>query len=206
MDFNMESINWDTEKRIKRAKLIAEQIVHRIELNPCYSALEFGAGTGLISFNLYDKLKDITCIDTSKGMIERLNTKIQQCKVSNMKAYQYDINKDHWLTANYDLIYTSMALHHISDIEKTLKNLYGLLKKDGCICIIELDEDDGSFHKLEKDFNGHNGFNQNELKKIIEGIGFKKVDCCTFFQDKKMVGEVSVNYSLFMMTGKKSEG
>lgn len=203
MNFNIQAINWDNEKRIKRAKIIADQIARAVKLEQYYSALEFGSGTGLVSFNLYDKLKDITCIDTSQGMIDTLNSKIQQHQVKNMIAYQLDINDDCLLIPTYDLIYTSMVLHHIVDIERTLTNLYRLLKKDGYICIVELDEDDGSFHESEKDFNGHNGFKQNELKKVLGRIGFQKMESYSFYSDTKMIGEVSVNYSLFIMSGKK---
>jgi hypothetical protein len=65
-----------------------------------------------------------------------------------------------------------MALHHIIDTRNTLKNLYEMLVSDGYLCIVELVEDDGSFHKLEKDFNGHNGFNQDKLKSLLEELGF----------------------------------
>lgn len=205
MDFNSEALMWDSEKRVRRAKVIAEQIAKAVVIKRHYNALEFGSGTGLISFNLCDKLNHITCIDTSEGMLDTLNAKIQQCKVNNMMAFQCDINANHTIVSKYDLIFTSMALHHVVDIEATLVNLYHFLNIDGYLCIVDLDEDDGSFHKLEEGFNGHNGFNQNELKKSLRKIGFKEVNSHTFYYDQKIIEEVSVNYSLFIMTGKKDE-
>lgn len=204
MSFDIDSITWDDERRTKRAKLIAEEINKSIQIEEQYIALEFGCGTGLISFCLNDKLKMITLVDTSKGMIEVLNSKIQKHKIDNMKTYQIDINKNHILQEDsYDIIYTSMALHHIIDTETTIKNLYKLLKKDGYLCIIELDEEDGSFHEEEENFDGHNGFNQNSLKKLLLEIGFKEVKTNTFYNDKKIVREMEVRYSLFLMVGRK---
>ena len=203
MNFNVQSISWDNEKRINRAKVIAAEIASATELEKSYSALEFGCGTGLVSFNLYDKLKDIVCIDTSKGMIDTLNTKIKQHKVKNMAAYQQNINDDYLLTPKYDLIYTSMALHHIVDVDTTLANLYKLLKQNGCLCIVDLDEDDGSFHKAETDFNGHNGFNQTELKQILVKLGYKGLRSNTFYKDVKNIEGVILNYSLFIIIGRK---
>ena len=203
MNFNVQSISWDNEKRINRAKVIAAEIASATELEKSYSALEFGCGTGLVSFNLYDKLKDIVCIDTSKGMIDTLNTKIKQHKVNNMVAYQHNINDDYLLTPKYDLIYTSMALHHIIDVDTTLANLYKLLKQNGYLCIVDLDEDDGSFHKAETDFKGHNGFNQTELKQILVKLGYKGLRSSTFYKDVKNIEGVILNYSLFIMIGRK---
>jgi len=204
MNFDIESITWDDERRKNRAKLIAEEINKSIQIKKQYTALEFGCGTGLISFCLNDKFEMITLVDTSKGMIDVLNSKIETFEINKMKAYQIDINENHILPENsYDVIYTSMALHHIIDAETTIKNLYRLLKLDGYLCIIDLDEEDGSFHKEEKDFNGHNGFNQNVLKNVLLEIGFKEVTVNTFYKDEKLVEEMKVEYSLFLMVGRK---
>ena len=204
MNFDIESITWDDERRKSRAKLIAEEINKSIQIKKQYTALEFGCGTGLISFYLNDKFEMITLVDTSKGMVDVLNSKIEAFEINNMKAYQIDINENHILPENsYDVIYTSMALHHIIDTETTIKNLFRLLKTDGYLCISDLDEEDGSFHKEEKDFNGHNGFNQNALKNVLLETGFKEVDVNTFYKDEKLVEEIKVEYSLFLMVGRK---
>lgn len=203
MDFDIQSITWDDERRKNRAKLIAQEISKSIHIEKQYTALEFGCGTGLISFCLNDKFEMITLVDTSKGMVDVLNSKINEFEIDNMKAYQIDINESNILPENsYDVIYTSMALHHIVDTETTIKNLYKLLKSDGYLCIIDLDEEEGSFHKEEKDFNGHNGFNKNALKNVLLEIGFKEVETNTFYEDVKVVEEMKVKYSLFLMIGK----
>ena len=204
MNFDVQSITWDDERRKNRAKLIAEEISKSIQIEKQYTALEFGCGTGLISFCLNDKFEMITLVDTSKGMVDVLNSKIKAFEIDNMKVYQIDINENHILPGDsYDVIYTSMALHHIIDTKATIKNLYRLLKLNGYLCIVDLDEEDGSFRKEERDFNGHNGFNQNVLKNILLQIGFKEVDTNTFYEDLKVVEEMNVKYSLFLMIGKK---
>lgn len=204
MNFNIEATNWDNDRRVKRAKIISDEIINSIQIEEQYRALEFGCGTGLISFNLIDKFKHITLIDTSKGMIETLNIKIQDLQVKNMTAIQLDINCDSEMQGEkFDVIYTTMALHHIIDIRTILINLYELLNDNGYLCIAELVEDDGSFHKLEKDFSGHNGFNQNKLKKLLDELGFKSVVTNIFYNDVKVVEGLKINYSLFLMIGKK---
>lgn len=50
MDFDIQSITWDDERRKNRAKLIAQEISKSIHIEKQYTALEFGCGTGLISF------------------------------------------------------------------------------------------------------------------------------------------------------------
>ena len=89
MSFDNYAKTWDTDKRINRAKIIANEISNSIDINENYSAMEFGCGTGLVSFNLYDKFKSITLIDSSKGMIDILNSKINKYEVNNMIALSF---------------------------------------------------------------------------------------------------------------------
>ncbi len=203
MNFDNEALTWDDEKRVSRAKVISQEIVKAIEIKKSYSALEFGCGTGLISFNIHDRFHSVTLVDNSRGMISILNSKIEDNKIQNMEAYCTDINNEGILTGTYDVIYTSMALHHIQDTEKTLKSLFELLNKDGFLCIVDLDEEDGSFHGVEKDFTGHNGFNQLDLTNLLYKVGFEEIESKIIYRDKKTVGNELVDYSLFLMKGRK---
>lgn len=203
MDFSDKAATWDDEQRVIRAKIIGEHISQSLTLKKTDRALEFGCGTGLISFNLQEELGDITCIDIAAGMIGVVNEKIKQYQVKNIKAYQQDIDDGQELSPQYDVIYTSMALHHSTDVEKTLKNLVLLLKTGGSLCVVDLDEEDGSFHKNEEDFNGYNGFDQGKLQKISEQYGLSQVKSHTFYHGTRKIDGVGIPYSLFIMTGKK---
>lgn len=204
MDFDNAAASWDDDRRTARAKIIAQEIAKTIKMNKSFNALEFGCGTGLVGFNLYDKVENLILIDNSEGMIDKLNSKIEKYEIKNMKAYKLDINEEHRLTENtYDLIYTSMALHHVADTKKTLEKLHNLLKMNGYLCIVELNKDDGSFHKNEKDFNGHNGFDQQELISLMNEIKFKEITSKTFYYDEKVIDDNNIKYSLFIMVGRK---
>lgn len=203
MGFNEDAAIWDSDLRLKRGKAISEEIKSYIKVKGDYKALEFGCGTGIISFNLYDSFHHIDLIDTSEGMIEVLNSKIKQRNINNMRGICGEINKDIILEDKYDVIYTSLALHHVEDIYEVLKSLTKVLRKNGVLCIVDLDEEDGKFHKDHHGFNGHNGFNQEKLKNILCELGLKDIESRTFYYDEKVVEGEKVNYSLFSMIGKK---
>jgi ubiquinone/menaquinone biosynthesis C-methylase UbiE len=194
---------WDTDIRIKRAKTIAVAISDSVGSNENRSAMEFGCGTGLVSFNLYDKFKSIALIDSSEGMIDILKSKINKYEITNMVPYHLDICSKNSLDMKFDIIYNSMVLHHITDTEDIIQNFHQLLNKDGYLCIVDLDEEDGSFHKKYPEFDGHNGFNQDDLKSILISCGFKDIESHTFFYDEKIIEDQKVNYSLFLMTARK---
>ena len=203
MNFDDYAQTWDTEKRIDRAKVIANEISDSLGIDRAYSAMEFGCGTGLVSFNLCDRFENITLIDSSKGMIDILNSKIEKYEVNNMNASLKDLLKGDSLDMTFDVIYSSMVLHHIPDTLAIIKTFYELLNTDGYLCIVDLDEEDGSFHKDFSDFDGHNGFNQEELKSLLASAGFNDIESSVFYYDEKMIEDEKVKYSLFLMKARK---
>ncbi|MBU3093386.1 class I SAM-dependent methyltransferase [Clostridium sp. CF011] len=203
MSFDDYAKNWDTDERINRAKIVADEISKLIDIDKNYSAMEFGCGTGLVSFNLYDKFKRINLVDSSKGMIDILNFKINKYKVNNMVTNYVDISDKNSLDMKFDVIYNSMVLHHIHNTASIIKSFYELLNENGFLCIVDLDEEDGSFHKEHPDFDGHNGFNQENLKSILISAGFNDIESNSFFYGEKIVEGNKINYSLFLMKARK---
>ena len=203
LSFDKKAKDWDDNRRIQRSKVIAEKIIDYVNLQETFSGLEFGCGTGLISLNLYDKLGKITCIDTSSGMIKQLEDKVAEHNLDKITVTQLNINDDHDLKSEYDIIYSSMSLHHVTSLEETLQNFYDLLQDGGQLCIVYLDKEDGSFHSQESNFLGHNGFEQKELSQLLEQVGFNNIMSETFYNDERSIGNRNIEYSLFIMKAQK---
>lgn len=202
-NFDNYATAWDTAMRINRAKKVAQEIKNNVTVLPNTSAMEFGCGTGLVSFNLYKHIGAITLVDTSPGMIDILNEKIRGYGATNMKSLQADIFSEGQVTEQFDLIYHSMVLHHIIDTQGVLSKFYDRLQSGGQLCIVDLDEEDGSFHHKYPDFDGHNGFNQEALQKKLTEAGFTNVKSHSFYFDTKEMKGEEKPYSLFIMTATK---
>ena len=87
MSFDLRAKNWDTEDRVTRAKEISEEIIRGLNLPKEISVMEFGCGTGLVSFNYKDIFDKITLIDSSQGMIDEVNQKIKSEDIKNQILY-----------------------------------------------------------------------------------------------------------------------
>lgn len=199
MRFDELAKEWDTESRSERARLISEAIRNALENKKFNRALEFGCGTGLITFSLHELFDQIDMVDSSKEMIEVTKDKIKTYQLNQVHAYHLDLTKESLGRSTYDVIYSSMVLHHVMDVEGLLNTLYGLLKPGGCLCIVDLDEEDGSFHQGYNDFIGHNGFKQETLKIQLESVGFTDVVSRTFYKGTKEDPKNATEYSLFIM-------
>jgi 2-polyprenyl-3-methyl-5-hydroxy-6-metoxy-1,4-benzoquinol methylase len=205
MDFGSLSINWDTDIRAIRARKIAEKIAEKAQITKDMEALEFGCGTGLVGIELLPIIKALTMVDLNEGMIEVLTGKIKALKLNNIQAISMDILKNNKLAASkYDVIFTSMAMHHVIDIEGTINVLRDMLKPCGKLVIVDLNEEDGSFHSEEMGFNGYNGFNQFLLAKLLAKLELTNIDSETFYFDKKKLGQGFTPYSLFIMISQKA--
>ena len=66
-EFDAKAQEWDKDQmHVDRANVIAAKMQEIIPMNNSMRAMEFGTGTGLLSFCLKDKLKHITLIDNSQ--------------------------------------------------------------------------------------------------------------------------------------------
>lgn len=203
MSFDEKAKMWDNPERIKRTEILSKAIIERIEDASEKTALEIGCGTGLFTTRLSKVLKEVACFDTSEEMVKVLKEKIKEGNLKNISIYTEEILNNEEFYEKFDIVYSSMVFHHIVDIEKEFELLSKLLKKGGQVIIIDLDEEDGSFHKNEKDFNGHNGFNRDEFKDILEKYGFMDVTFETVFNGTKIVLDKGVDYSLFLCVAQK---
>ena len=199
MCFTGRAKEWDNDKRIKRSKVIADKINDIIGKRENFSVMEYGCATGLIGFNLCSNFKKITLMDSEDEMINIVKEKVKTYKISNIFPIKIDLTKEIYTQEKFDVIYTSLTLHHIVDVKSIIEKLYNLLNKNGILCIIELDKDDGSFHMNSKGFNGHNGFEHQYIETILKNTGFSNIKSKTFFHDTKN----NSPYSLFYTVGNK---
>lgn len=202
-EFDKLAAGWDNEpRRIERAAVIANEIIDAIPDLKGMNGFEYGCGTGLLSFNLRSYLEKIVLGDSSDGMLQVLRKKILQNNVHNMETLNIDLEKDEMPCEKYDVIYTLMTLHHITDIDKVLKEFSKALKPGGYLCIADLDEEDGSFHG--EGFTGHNGFNMTELAGELKKWEFCKVKSKLCYEVEKVTNNGDERkYPVFLITAQK---
>lgn len=201
--FDEAARRWDENPLFQeRANRIAAAIRERVPLHGAMSALDYGCGTGLLSFPLRHELGRITLKDTSSGMLEVLREKIAAQGVGNMTALQIDLTAAPLPDERYDLIYSSMTLHHIPDTDAILRVFHQLLNPGGWLCIADLDQEDGSFHGPEVDV--HHGFARPELTERTRRAGFAEVDFASVFDIVKETPGGTRAYPVFMMCAQRN--
>ena len=197
--FDEQAREWDNDPmKVERAEKLAIEIKKNITIKPNMSALDFGCATGLLSFFLKDNFNSISLADMSKEMISVLNEKIQRNQLTHFQSILLSENSI-LPTNSYDVIYTSMTLHHIPDLQAILAQFYNSLKDNGIVCIADLVQEDGSFHNHDSSFDGHNGFSKEKLENQFINNGFIILHYQQFYSISKNERE----YPLFLMFAQK---
>jgi len=204
-EFDMKANDWDKNiVNIERAREIANHLLKIIQFRPGMKAMEFGAGTALLSFMLHDLFSSITLIDSSQEMIRICNEKISQTKSNHIEAIKIDLETEYF-EDKFDVVYSQMAFHHVSDIGKMVHKLHHLLNDGGLLAIADLYPEDGSFHG--EGFTGHLGFDPEWLSSLLSHSGFKTVSYNECYIQKKIDSDgKQKEYPVFLMIATKIPG
>jgi ubiquinone/menaquinone biosynthesis C-methylase UbiE len=200
-DFDARAATWDGDPaKVERAQAVADEIVKRVPLTRAMRAMEYGCGTGLLSFMLRPRLGDITLADVSDGMLAVAARKIAAANDPAMRAVNLDLLCDPLPERRFDLIFSLMTLHHIPDTAAILVRFRAALGSPGFLCIADLDAEDGSFHGAG--FDGHLGFDRVELAAKARSAGFATVEFFTAFVMQKPVDGRPRTFPIFLMVAR----
>lgn len=197
MNFDAEAKTWDSDPvKQERALAVAAALRRRIPLARDWRALEYGCGTGLLSFALHAELGQIMLADSSPSMLAVLAGKIAAAGLAHLQPLALDPLTDPPPAERYDLIYTLMTLHHVADVDRLLRAFHDLLRPGGWLGIADLDREDGSFHG--GGFAGHHGFDRTALRAQLRDAGFGGVDFSTCYLMKKTIDRGMREYPVFL--------
>lgn len=202
-NFSKFASKWDEKpRRVQLAAAVAREIKDNVELDKKQNALEFGCGTALVSFNLVDQLGQITALDNAEGMLEVVKQKAQACGVDNIETCLNMAAVPQLPVEHYDLVYSSMVLHHLDDIGAVLRALTAALKVGGTIALADLDLEDGTFHA---DPTGvvHHGIDRDWLIKLLTELGFDNIYQSTAYTIVKQRSQGEMCYPVFFIRARK---
>jgi 2-polyprenyl-3-methyl-5-hydroxy-6-metoxy-1,4-benzoquinol methylase len=199
--FDDEAATWDDDPgHEKRQVAVARAVREAVSLSPGMSAVDVGGGTGRLSILLADLVGSVVVTDPSAGMVQVARERIEAAGLGNrLRAVQIDLATDQ-LDGAYDVVWSSMALHHVQDLDGLLRSVAGALVNGGRLCIADLDEDpDGAFHADKVDFDGHHGFDRQRLTEQLARAGFADVN----FVDATTIVKNDREFSVFLCTATK---
>ena len=195
--FAKKSKSWDmNSKRVQNAKGIAKLIIENVKLKEQMRLMDFGAGTGLLSYFVAPHVHTIVAIDNSPSMIEKFREKSTEFEC-NTEVLELDLSQEN-IEEKFDGIISSMTIHHLEDTKALFIKFYKMLKEDGFIAIADLDSEDGNFHS-DNEGVFHFGFQREELEAIAKEVGFRNIR----FELASTINKPHATFTVFLMLAEK---
>lgn len=201
-DFDELAPTYDNDSKVERSRAIAAAIAAAVPLSRAMTALDYGCGTGLVSWELADRLGHVTLADSSAGMREVTALRL----AARDDADRFDLVALDLATqpapSTYDLVYSSLVLHHIEDTRAILAAMLAALRPGGWLAIADLDHDHGN-HFHPDDFGGHTGFHRDALAADAVAAGFPEPRFRTATRVSKHKDGVPHTFDVFLMTAQR---
>jgi predicted TPR repeat methyltransferase len=196
--FDEKAATWDDDPaKVERARVVAAAILDAVPVDGTTRLLEYGAGTGLVTQALRHRVGPVTLADTSAGMRDVMAAKVAAGALPDARISGLDVTADPVPDERYDLVVSVMTLHHLHDLDRALGAFAELLAPGGHLCVVDLEEEDGSFHG--EGFDGHHGFERGDLTARLEATGFADVAITTVHH----VVRDGSSYPLFLATARR---
>lgn len=200
--FDKVAAEWDSNPgRIELARAVGDVIRKTVKLRSDMNVMDFGAGTGLLTLALLPDVRSITAVDSSGEMLRVLEQKLKSLRIDNVKTLQCDVSNMPLPEAGYDLIVSSMVLHHIPDMLQVLQRLRLCLRQNGQIALADLDTEDGTFH-IDPTGIFHHGFDRHEVCAWLTKAGFVNTSSREAYKIIRSPANGGTRqYSVFLITG-----
>lgn len=171
-NIDYESYRWRKDKASEEQYEETKKAI-LFHLISAKDVLEIGPGPGTWTKFLMKKAKKIFLVDISKEMLKQAKKNLgNKVKYGCLDFLDFKTNR------KFDLIFSSRVIEYIPDIEKTIKKIKSLLKKNGKIIIITKNPARRWKHILFKnklDKLHENWIPISKIKKIMQNENFKEI-------------------------------
>ncbi|MDF1879770.1 class I SAM-dependent methyltransferase [Sulfurimonas sp. MAG313] len=196
--FQKQANDWDEQTIPQQlSQTIGPMMLKHLTLDSSMDIMDFGAGTGLLSFHFAPLVKSIAAVDISESMLKELTAK--KALQGKVVAYCQDILKKP-LSKTFDLIISAMAMHHVEDSTLMLQSFNKHLKTGGHIALADLDLEDGSFHPSDAKGIFHHGFDREAFAQQLKDAGFINLE----FFTPHIIQKEGKEFKLFIVIGTKA--
>lgn len=203
--FNAMAAEWDDNPmRAGIARAVAAAIADTLPLRADMRALEYGCGTGLVSVLLAPRLGHIMAADVAPAMLDVLDGKCRQAGLAHIETRRLDLTADPLPAERFDLIFSSMTLHHIEDVPAVLQSLAGLLKPNGWLALADLDREDGGFHGGPMPGVFHRGFERAWVMERLRNLGLADVNARTAHTAHRAGPGGDAEYPIFLISARRA--
>ena len=136
----------------------------------------------------------------SRGMLDVFERKVVEQGLDGVHAVLLPPDAPFAVPGRFDLVVSSMALHHMAGLAPLFATFHEQLHPGGRVALADLDLEDGTFHE---DATGvvHHGFERGQIAGLLAAAGFVDV----MVETATVTRKGARSYPIFLATGRKAE-
>ena len=192
--FKEKAQDWEVNEVVKGIFMgVSSALRDNVALDNSMHVMDFGAGTGLVTQYVADKVGKVTAVDVSEAMLDKLKAKNElqgKVEVLCQNIVEQPIGTE------FDLIVSAMAIHHVENTDKLIQRFAEHLKPGARIALADLDTEDGSFHPEDAEGVHHTGFDRDAFRGLLLKHGFQDVHFVTAHTLQKEAKQYSIFLAL----------
>jgi ubiquinone/menaquinone biosynthesis C-methylase UbiE len=179
------------QRQAELALPLEQKIWQEAGLAPGMKVLDMGCGSGITSGFMADYVCNgsVLGIDPSEKLIAQAELFKHENKTANLDFCVGDIYSNDLPENEFDFIYCRLLFQHLREPQKALSSLKKLLKPNGIICVVDIDDSWLMLHpepeamkklvcrsaKAQED-DGGDRYTGRKLPQYLHLIGFKEID------------------------------
>jgi 2-polyprenyl-3-methyl-5-hydroxy-6-metoxy-1,4-benzoquinol methylase len=166
---------WDNDRTRQRNRAFANALAPIIApFQQNLRLLDFGCGTGLLSEPFAADARELLGIDSTKEMLDQFDQRYENLDHARSFCVNLEEQPQALKGKEFDIVISAMAFHHLKNPLAVLDVLKSALSPSGKICILDLDQEDGSFHADPKAMGVHHfGFSVETLNSWARELALK---------------------------------
>lgn len=129
--------------KVSRHHNLLDLVVELSNVKKDQKVLDVGCGTGLLSLKFLEKADCfITGVDSSSEMLSIFAEKIKKLELSShIRLELQDAANLEFKQNTFDVVASTVTLHHLKNKFPAIKNIYNILKSDGKFVLGDIDVD-----------------------------------------------------------------
>ncbi len=157
------------DSKERRERLAPDDIFSLLDIEKNDTVLDFGAGTGFLTFPISRRLTDgkVYAVDVQEEMLDKLRKKCQENGCKNVEVLLNEEGSIPIKDEEIDTAFLINVLHEIDD-EASFEELYRVVKKGGKMCVVDWDREGGTSHGPP----ASERFSLEEAIELLERYGF----------------------------------
>ena len=175
-NFNIDE--WIGRFEVESREVFAgrEAVLKACSIKPGYRIADIGAGTGFYSRMFAGAVGDqgwVYAVDIIPQFLRHVNAKMAAEKVGNVTTVLSTERSVQLPPSSVDLVFICDTYHHFEYPQSTLASIYGALKPNGTLVVIDFERIPGESREF---ILGHVRAGKDVFKREIQEAGFQFVD------------------------------